>query len=121
MLVGSCCDRGQVYCTGDCAKKARRQSMREAGRRYQASKKGRLAHAARQRKYREQKRLMAQQVTTVPAQSAGPAAARHVRSHLEIMDNACSDAKSSVRPNRRIGAPGGSVPNSRVYGAGKRK
>jgi hypothetical protein len=76
MLVGSiCCDRGQVYCTGDCAKKARRQSMREAGRRYQASKKGQLAHAARQRRYRGQKRLMAQPVTTVPAQNAAPAAA----------------------------------------------
>jgi hypothetical protein len=75
MLVGSCCDRGQVYCTGDCAKKARRQSMREAGRRYQASQKGRLAHAARQRRYREQKRLMAHQVMTVPAQNAAPAAA----------------------------------------------
>jgi hypothetical protein len=74
MLVGSCCDRGQVYCVGDCAKKARRQSMREAGKRYQASKKGRLAHAARQHRYCERKRLMAQQVTTA-AQNAAPAAA----------------------------------------------
>jgi hypothetical protein len=79
MLVGSCCDRGQVYCTGECAKKARRQSMREAGRRYQASKKGRQAHAARQSRYREKKRRIAPRVTTAPAQSAAPAAAAMTR------------------------------------------
>ena len=77
VLVGSCCDRGQVYCTGDCAKKARRRSMCEAGRRYQASKKGRLAHAERQRRYRERKRLTAQQVT-VQAQNTAAATVRAI-------------------------------------------
>jgi hypothetical protein len=75
MLVGSCCDRGQVYCTGDCAEKTRRHSMREAGKRYQASRKGRQAHAARQDRYRERKRLIALQGTTAPTQNAAPAAA----------------------------------------------
>jgi hypothetical protein len=71
ILVCSCCDRGQVYCTGDCAKKTRRQSMREAGRRYQASKKGRLAHAARQRRYREQKRPVAPRARAIPSRGHG--------------------------------------------------
>ena len=49
------CDRGQVYCSG-CGKAARADKMREAGRRYQASRKGRAAHAARAALYRARRR-----------------------------------------------------------------
>lgn len=52
VLICSCCDRGQIYCPGDCAPRARRHSLRAAGRRYQTSRQGRLAHAARARRYR---------------------------------------------------------------------
>lgn len=45
------CDRGQRYCQ-DCAQEARRASVREAGRRYQHSRHGRFAHAARTRRWR---------------------------------------------------------------------
>ena len=51
-LICSCCDRGQIYCAGDCAARARRRTGRDAGRRYQTSLRGRLAHAARSRRYR---------------------------------------------------------------------
>jgi hypothetical protein len=51
-LICSCCDRGQVYCTGDCAQQARHRAQRAAGRRYQTSRRGRLAHAARTSRYR---------------------------------------------------------------------
>jgi hypothetical protein len=51
-LICSCCDRGQIYCVGDCAAHARRRSERDAGRRYQTSRRGRLAHAERTRRYR---------------------------------------------------------------------
>jgi hypothetical protein len=64
--------RPPIYCARGCANETRRWSMREAGRRYQQTTRGRLNHAARQRRYR-QKRLMAPRVTTVPAQSAAPA------------------------------------------------
>ena len=37
VLVCSCCDRGQIYCTGGCAQEARHQAQRAAGGRYQAS------------------------------------------------------------------------------------
>ena len=37
---------------GDCAHAARRESLREAGRRYQCTRRGRFAHAARARRYR---------------------------------------------------------------------
>ena len=52
VLICSCCDRGQIYCPGDCAPRARHRSLRAAGRRYQTSRPGRLAHAARARRYR---------------------------------------------------------------------
>lgn len=51
-LICSHCDRGQIYCAGDCARKARVEHMREAGRRYQSSWRGRFAHARRSRRYR---------------------------------------------------------------------
>ena len=52
VLICSCCDRGQIYCAGHCAPQARRRSLLAAGRRYQASRRGRLAHAVRARRYR---------------------------------------------------------------------
>ena len=52
VLICSHCDRGQIYCAGSCAEDARRQAQRMAGRRYQASRRGRAAHALRARRYR---------------------------------------------------------------------
>jgi len=52
VLICSCCDRGQVYCAGGCAREARRLAQRAAGTRYQASRRGRFAHALRARRYR---------------------------------------------------------------------
>ncbi len=45
------CDRGHIYCA-DCAPYARRRSLRRAGRRYQAGRRGRIKHAERARRYR---------------------------------------------------------------------
>lgn len=52
VLICSHCDRGHRYCTTICAKEARRHALRAAGSRYQASLRGRHAHAQRQRRYR---------------------------------------------------------------------
>jgi hypothetical protein len=54
VLICSHCDRGNVYCA-ECSQEARRQSRREAGRRYQASRRGRVNHAERARRYRARK------------------------------------------------------------------
>lgn len=51
-LICSCCDRGQIYCAEGCARQARHSAQRAAGRRYQASRRGRVAHALRARNYR---------------------------------------------------------------------
>ena len=55
------CDRGQIYCSRDCAARARRASQRAAGRRYQASRRGRFAHAARARRYRARRNIVTHQ------------------------------------------------------------
>jgi hypothetical protein len=55
------CDRGNVYCGAACSQIVRRTSMREAGRRYQSSRAGRFAHAARARRYRARRKNLTHQ------------------------------------------------------------
>ena len=49
--ICSDCDRGNIYCSEACAAIRRRESVREAGRRYQQGPPGRRSHARRQRAY----------------------------------------------------------------------
>jgi hypothetical protein len=51
------CDRGQIYCGRRCSDTARREFQREAGRRYQRGRPGRVRHAARSRRWRERQRV----------------------------------------------------------------
>ena len=78
VLVCSHCDRGQVYCAAGCAATARRQSQRDAGRRYQDSLAGRFHHAARTQRWRMRQAALAMS-TPIPAQtSIAPSAAQSV-------------------------------------------
>jgi hypothetical protein len=52
VLVCRRCDRGQTHCGSSCSKQSRRTSVREAGRRYQRTRQGRIKHADRMREYR---------------------------------------------------------------------
>lgn len=61
VLICSHCDRGHVYCAKGCAQKARRRSLREAGHRYQTSRRGRIKHAERARRYRARKNTVTHQ------------------------------------------------------------
>jgi hypothetical protein len=49
------CYRGQRYCNDACRKKARREQLRQANRRYQRSSEARLDHRDRQRDYRQRR------------------------------------------------------------------
>jgi hypothetical protein len=62
VAICSYCDRGQWYCSEACSQQARRARSRAAGRRYQATPKGRRNHAARQERHR--KRLRATPLST---------------------------------------------------------
>jgi hypothetical protein len=46
------CDRGNVYCAGECATTRRTESVRRAGARYQRTRGGATRHAARQSAWR---------------------------------------------------------------------
>ena len=60
------CDRGQIYCGRPCAAAARRAAQRAAGRRYQQSRPGRFAHAARARRYRARSKIVTHQGSVTP-------------------------------------------------------
>ena len=66
VLICRCCDRGQIYCAGSCAPEARRSAQRAAGRRYQSSHRGRLAHASRARRYRARQKNVTHQGSLQP-------------------------------------------------------
>jgi len=57
----SWCDRGQIYCGAGCAQQARRHAQRAAACRYQASRRGRFVHAARQKRYRARRKIVTHQ------------------------------------------------------------
>lgn len=50
------CDRGNLYCAGECAQIRRHESLRRAAERYQLSHDGACLHAARQRAWRKDQR-----------------------------------------------------------------
>lgn len=56
VIICTHCDRGNIYCSLSCSFTARKNSLREAGFRYQQSIKGRLNHALRQRHYMQRLR-----------------------------------------------------------------
>lgn len=51
------CDRGQIYCSRRCSDAARHGFQREAGRRYQRGRPGRVLHAARSQRWRQRQRV----------------------------------------------------------------
>lgn len=74
VIICSHCDRGHRYCTSRCADHARRNAIHAAGCRYQASRRGRHAHAERQRRYRAKQQKVTHQgspprTLSVPLQS----------------------------------------------------
>lgn len=58
VLLCSYCDRGQQYCSRACSSLSRRERRREAAKRYQSSRGGRLKHAVRAACWRERVRAL---------------------------------------------------------------
>lgn len=85
------CDRGQRYCDG-CAKEVRRARMREAGRRYQKTRQGRLAHAERARRHRARHKKVTHQGSPGPASSV-------------VLKQECADHAVVHAPVRPSGLP----------------
>ena len=56
VIICRCCDRGNIYCGSNCSKASRTESLRASGERYQNTRRGKLNHAKRQRRYRDQEK-----------------------------------------------------------------
>lgn len=67
VVICSHCDRGNIYCGPACAETARRSSQRAAGRRYQHTRRGRLRHAERQRRYRARRKKVTHHGSASPS------------------------------------------------------
>jgi hypothetical protein len=51
-VICSHCDRGNIYCSSECASATRKERQKLSGQRYQDGFRGRQKHAARQARYR---------------------------------------------------------------------
>jgi hypothetical protein len=92
-LICSCCDRGQIYCAGDCRRLARRYRQRAAGARYQASRRGRRAHAERASRYRARQEKVTHQGS--PRSHSGDCLSSGSRT---VASGARTSSKRSRRP-----------------------
>ena len=63
------CDRGNIYCAGECAAMSRRASNRRAGARYQRTRRGARRHAARQQEWRDREQEKVTQQGCAPVGS----------------------------------------------------
>jgi hypothetical protein len=81
VVICSCCDRGQIYCNGGCAARARQRTLQAAGQRYQASPRGRWRHAARMSRYRSRQKKVTHHGSPAPGAGdlLGPVAIAAVR------------------------------------------
>lgn len=66
VVICRCCDRGQIYCAGVCAKEVRREAQRAASKRYRTSRRGRLKQAERGRRYRARQKIVTHQGSPPP-------------------------------------------------------
>jgi transposase len=135
VLICSRCDRGNLYCGRICAQQARRESLRAAGARYQRSRRGRLCHAERQRRYRRRPHKVTHQGSAaVPPHDSLAPESRTVRGHhgarppigprCHVCHRPCSafvrlDFLHSPGP-RRFAPPSGASPPSVGCGWGGR-
>jgi hypothetical protein len=87
------CDRGNIYCAGECSAVSRRASNRRAGARYQRTRRGARRHAARQQTWRERQ---IDKVTHQGCAPTGPVFTMSVTvdtAALEITDAPCGSAQ----------------------------
>jgi hypothetical protein len=59
VLICSHCDRGNIYCAGDCSDLSRKEKRKEAQKRYEKTDKGKKAKAKRQQRYRQRQQKKA--------------------------------------------------------------
>jgi hypothetical protein len=95
VLVSICnaCDYGNIYCPGECAVISRRDSNRRAGARYQRTRRGARAHAARQQAWRDRER---QKVTQQGCAPTAPVFTMSITADMAAIEN--DNAPSTPEP-----------------------
>ncbi len=93
------CDRGQIYCAGDCASASRRQSQREACQRYNKTHRARTLNAERQRRYRLRQRTQTNERVT---DQGSRTVAVHASSSASIEKRVANHFLSATTPAGRI-------------------
>ncbi len=70
VIIGTCCDRGNRYCSGDCSKISRDESQQKSGKRYRQTQNGKNKTNERQTRFRSRRRLQktTHQDTSLPLQ-----------------------------------------------------
>ena len=99
------CDRGNIFCAGECAAVSRRESRRRAGARYQRTGRGARRHAARQQAWRERQR---DKVTHLGCAPTGPVCTMSVTvdmTALELTDAPSGSDKPIDAARRAVHNP----------------
>ena len=90
------CDRGNIYCAGECAAVSRRASNRRAGARYQRTRRGARRHAARQQAWRDRE---LEKVTQQGCAPVGPVFTMSITvdvAAIETADAPCSPEETII-------------------------
>lgn len=103
VFICSHCDRGQRYCSKSCRRAARKESSRKASRRYQKTNRGARNHAARQRRYRQERQKVTHQ-GSLPDEASLPS---------------CEQSSKTVHKCHFCGRKGSFFTRSRFLGAGR--
>lgn len=92
------CDHGNVYCAGECAQIARRESTQRAGETYQLGLPGALKHAARQHTLRERQTQIVTHQGSLPDIATPILAASSIPSPTEETHVAIASIQSAPPP-----------------------
>ena len=94
VLICRGCDHGQCYCP-ECAPTVRRGAVREAGKRYQNTRRGRHTHAERSRRYRARQNKVTHQGS--PRLTPDDVLVTNSTTRLAVSPNPLSSPVSSPR------------------------
>jgi hypothetical protein len=97
VVICTYCDRGNRYCSAECAQEARRQLQRAARRRYEQSDVGRRNNAARQKRHRlrdEVGTALADSDLPTVTDQGSPVRGQGAQAELPSTQEESSDAKS---------------------------
>lgn len=108
------CDRGQCYCGERCAAEARRESLREANRRYQSRPEGARNNAARQKRHRTRQAIRELLATVTDHGSGGPPETREPSGAAAMVSPQPTEEVLDDRQTARVAVDTGDIAEERT-------